>query len=158
MPPPAVGSKAPDFTLNDSDNQPFTLNKLQGKNVVLAFFPAVFSGVCDKEMCTFRDSLAGLNQVNATVVGISADHRFGLKEFKAKHQLTFPLVSDWNREVIKKYGVEWPNFGGMPGYTAATRSVFVLDKHGTVRWSWVTDQQGKEPDYAAVKAAVAAQK
>ena len=153
-----VGESAPDFTLNDSDNQPFTLSKLHGRPVVLAFFPAVFSGVCDREMCIFRDNLQELNKVNAQVVGISVDNRFGLKEFKSKYSLQFPLVSDWNREVVKKYGVEWPNFGGMQGYTAATRSVFVLDRQGTVRWSWVTDAQGKEPDYSAVKAAVAALK
>ncbi len=156
--PIKVGDKAPDFTAVDWDNKPFALNTLKGKNVVLAFFPAAFSGVCDKEMCTFRDSLADLNRVNAQVVGISVDPRWSLKEFKTKHNLNFPIVSDWDRQVIKKYGVQWPNFGGMQGYTAATRSIFVLDKGGTVRWSWVTDQQGKEPDYAAVKAAVAALK
>jgi glutaredoxin-dependent peroxiredoxin len=156
--PLKVGDKAPDFTAVDWDNKPFTLSSLKGKNVVLAFFPAAFSGVCDKEMCTFRDSLAELNRVNAQVVGISVDPRWSIKEFKTKHNLNFPLVSDWDRQVIKKYGVEWQNFGGMQGYSAATRSIFVLDKNGTVKWSWVTDQQGKEPDYAAVKAAVAALK
>ena len=154
----AVGQKAPDFTAVDWDNKPFTLSSLHGKNVVLAFFPAVFSGVCDKEMCAFRDSMAELNHMNADVVGISVDPRWSVKEFKTKHNLNFPLVSDWDRKIIKQYGVEWPNFGGMPGYSAATRSVFVLDKSGTVRWSWVTDAQGKEPDYAAVKAALAALK
>ncbi len=156
MPPVAVGQKAPDFTAVDWDNKPFSLSSLKGKKVVLAFFPAAFSGVCDKEMCAFRDSLAELNRVNAEVVGISVDGRWTLKEFRTKHGLTFPLVSDWDRAVVKKYGVEWPNFGGVQGYVAATRSIFALDKDHNVRWSWVTDQQGKEPDYAAVKAAVAA--
>jgi peroxiredoxin len=151
-----VGQKAPDFTAIDWDNKPFTLSSLKGRKVVLAFFPAVFSGVCDKEMCTFRDSLAELNKVNANVVGVSVDPRWSVKEFKTKYNLNFPLVSDWDRKVIKQYGVEWPNFGGMQGYTAATRSIFVLDKDHVVRWAWVTDAQGKEPDYAAVTAAVAA--
>jgi peroxiredoxin len=158
MPPIAVGQKAPDFTGVDSDNKPFTLSSLHGKKVVLAFYPAAFSGVCDKEMCAFRDSLGELNKVNAEVVGVSVDPRWSVKEFKTKHGINFPLVSDWDRKVVKAYGVEWPNFGGMQGYTAATRSIFVLDGSGTVRWSWVTDQQGKEPDYAAVKTAVNAVK
>ncbi|MSQ09114.1 MAG: redoxin domain-containing protein [Dehalococcoidia bacterium] len=154
----AVGQKAPDFTAIDSDNKPFTLSHIKGKNVVLAFYPATFSGVCDKEMCTFRDSMSELNKVNAEVVGISVDPRWSVKEFKTKHNLNFPLVSDWDRKIIKLYGVEWPNFGGMQGYSAATRSIFVLDSTGTVRWSWVTDGQGKEPDYAAIKTALAALK
>ncbi len=154
----AVGHKAPEFTGVEAENKPFSLSSLKGKKVVVAFFPAVFSGVCDKEMCAFRDSLADLNHIGADVVGVSVDPRWSVNEFKKKYQITFPLVSDWDRKIVAAYGVEWPNFGGMQGYTAATRSVFVLDKDHKVAWSWVTDQQGKEPDYAAVKAAVAAVK
>ena len=68
-----VGSKAPDFTLMNDDRQPVTLGALHGKPVVLAFFPAAFSSVCTKELCTFRDSLAQLNRTNAQVFGISVD-------------------------------------------------------------------------------------
>src|SRR4029079_2923031 len=57
-----VGSKAPDFTLMNQDREPVTLSQLKGRPVVLAFFPAAFSGVCQKELCTFRDSMTELNK------------------------------------------------------------------------------------------------
>jgi peroxiredoxin len=68
-----VGTTAPDFTLTNQDRQPVTLSAQRGKPVVLAFFPAAFSSVCTKELCTFRDSLAQLNQSKAQVYGISVD-------------------------------------------------------------------------------------
>ncbi len=85
-----VGSKAPDFTLTNQDRQPVTLSGLRGRPVVLAFFPAAFSSVCTKEMCTFRDSLARLNQADAQVLGISVDTFFTLKAFQDQQHLGFP--------------------------------------------------------------------
>ncbi len=77
-----VGSKAPDFTLVNQDREPVTLSAERGRPVVLAFFPAAFSSVCTKELCTFRDSLAALNKANAQVYGISVDTFFTLKAFQ----------------------------------------------------------------------------
>ena len=77
----AVGSKAPDFTLTNQDREPVTLRKLQGSRWCSAFFPAAFSSVCAKEMCTFRDSMAQLGKANAQVFGISVDTFFTLKAF-----------------------------------------------------------------------------
>src|SRR6476659_3478411 len=74
-----VGSTAPDFTLTNQDRQPVTLSAQRGQPVVLAFFPAAFSSVCTKELCTFRDSFAKLGQAHAQVYGISVDTFFGLK-------------------------------------------------------------------------------
>src|SRR5713101_2288675 len=88
-----VGSKAPDFTLPDQDRQPVTLSAQRGRPVVLAFFPAAFSSVCTKELCTFRDQLARLNGANARVYGISVDTFFALKAFQTAQKLTFPLLS-----------------------------------------------------------------
>ena len=76
-----IGSKAPDFTLTNQDRQPVTLSAERGHPVVLAFFPAAFSSVCQKELCTFRDSMAQLNQAKAHVFGISVDTFFALKAF-----------------------------------------------------------------------------
>ena len=86
-----VGSHAPDFTLPNQDRQPVTLSAAAGKNVVLAFFPAAFTSVCQKELCYFRDQLASLNSANATVLGISVDTPFTLKEFSKQNELTFEL-------------------------------------------------------------------
>src|SRR5437773_12514414 len=96
-----VGSHAPDFTLINKDRQPVTLSAARGRPVVLAFFPAAFSSVCAQQLCTFRDSLTKLNQANAQVYGISVDTFFALKAFHDAEKLTFPLLSDFNKEVIR---------------------------------------------------------
>ena len=100
-----VGSKAPDFTLVNQDREPVTLSAQRGRPVVLAFFPAAFSSVCTKELCTFRDSLAALNKANAQVYGISVDTFFTLKAFKDAQGLNFSLLSDFNKTAIRDYGV-----------------------------------------------------
>ena len=92
-----VGSKAPDFTLMNQDRQPVTLSQQKGKPVVLAFFPAAFSSVCEKELCTFRDSMAQLGKAKAQVLGISTDTFFALKAFSDQQKYNFPLLSDYNK-------------------------------------------------------------
>src|SRR5499427_746951 len=99
-----VGSKAPDFTLMNQERQPVKLSDQVGQPVVLAFFPAAFSGVCTKELCTFRDSLARLNQAKAKVFGISVDTFFTLKAFQDAQSYNFPLLSDFNKTAIRDYG------------------------------------------------------
>ncbi len=110
-----VGTVAPDFTLPNQDREPVTLSAARGRPVVLAFFPAAFSGTCTKELCTIRDSLAKLNQANAQVYGISVDTFFALKAFQEQQKLTFPLLSDFNKEVIRKYGVCNEDMIGLKG-------------------------------------------
>src|ERR1700712_3093987 len=100
-----VGSPAPDFTLPNQDREAVTLSAQRGHPVVLAFFPAAFSSVCTTELCTFRDRLPAPNSVNAQVYGISVDTFFTLKAFRGDQGLTFPLLSDFNKEVIRDYGV-----------------------------------------------------
>ena len=148
-----VGENAPDFTLPTQDREPMTLSAHRGKHVVLAFFPAAFTGVCTKELCTFRDSLAQLNEANAIVFGISADGPWALKEFANQQRLNFPLLSDFNRTTIESYGVANPDglFKGI-----ARRAVFVVDGSGVVRHKEITANPGVEPDYAQVHAALAA--
>src|SRR5919199_739210 len=126
-----VGSKAPDFPLRNKDRQPVTLSQLRGKPVVLAFFPAAFSSVCTKELCTFRDSLARLNQANAQVFGISVDSFFTLKAFHDQQGYNFPLLSDFNKQAIREYGVFNEDMIGSKG--VAKRAVFVIDKDGVIR-------------------------
>jgi peroxiredoxin len=146
--PADVGSKAPDFTLMNQDRQPVTLSQQRGKPVVLAFFPAAFSSVCTKELCTFRDALARLNQANAQVYGISVDTFFTLKAFHDQQHFTFPLLSDFNKQAIREYGVFNEDMIGLKGI--AKRAVFVLDKDGTIRHRQVLDDARNEPDYEPV--------
>jgi peroxiredoxin len=149
-----VGAKAPDFTLTNQDREPVTLSAQRGRPVVLAFFPAAFSSVCTKELCTFRDRLASLNQANAQVFGISVDTFFTLKAFQADQKLTFPLLSDFNKQAIRDYGVFNEDMIGLKGI--AKRAVFVLDRDGIVRYREVLDDARNEPDYEKVFTALAA--
>jgi peroxiredoxin len=143
-----VGSKAPDFTLTNQDRQPVTLSQQRGNAVVLAFFPAAFSSVCQKELCTFRDSIAKLNAANAQVYGISVDTFFTLKAFHDQQSLSFPLLSDFNKQAIRDYGVFNEDMIGLKGI--AKRAVFVLDKDGVVRHREVLDDARNEPSYDRV--------
>ena len=152
-----VGSKAPDFTLMDQDRQPVTLSAaLKDSPVVLAFFPAAFSSVCQNEMCTFRDWLAQVGQVGqAQVFGISTDTFFALKAWASQQGFNFPLLSDYNKDVIRSYGVVNPDMIGLRDI--AKRAVFVIDRQGVVRHREVLDDARNEPDYAAVRQAVSRQ-
>jgi peroxiredoxin len=151
-----VGQKAPNFTLVDTELKPRSLEEFlqTGRPVVLAFFPGAFTGVCTKEMCTFRDSFGRLQELNATLVAISVDGPFANKAFAQEHNLPFPVLSDYNREVVRLYGVYHEDFAGLKGYTAAKRSVFVVGTDGIVRYKWVTENPAIEPPYDEVFHAV----
>ena len=111
--------------------------------------------VCQKELCSFRDSLAALNGLNAAVVGVSVDAPFANAAFAEKNSLNFALLSDYDRAAVNAFGVAHHDFAGMTGYTAAKRSVFVVDTEGVIRYEWVAPNPGVEPDYDAVRAALA---
>lgn len=142
-----VGSAAPDFTLPNQDNQPVTLSGQRGAPVVLAFFPAAFSSVCTKELCTFRDSMSTLNGAKAQVYGISVDTFFTLKAFQKDQNLTFPLLSDFNKDVIKAYDVYNPEMIGLKGISR--RAVFVVDGQGVIRHAEILADARNEPNYQA---------
>ena len=149
-----VGQKAPQFTLVNTDLKATSLSDFAGKNVVLAFYPAAFTGVCQKELCTFRDALNDFASAKTAVVGVSVDSPFANKEFAAKNGLNFPLLSDITRDVIKQYDVVFNDLAGVKGFTVAKRAVFVIDRQGTVRYKWVAPEPKVEPNYAEVTAAV----
>ena len=119
--------------------------------VVLAFFPFAFSGMCDKEMCAFRDEFSELSASGTQLVGISVDSAFTLKAFAQTYDLRFPLLSDFNRKVSKVYGVlqsPWVEFGYKG---VAKRAVFAIDKKEVLRYRWITDDPNNEPPYAEVR-------
>jgi peroxiredoxin len=149
-----VGQKAPSFTLVGTDLKPVSLADFAGKHLVLAFYPAAFTGVCEKELCTFRDRLNDFAGAKTAVAGISVDSPFANKEFAAKNGLNFPLLSDLTRTAIQQYDVVFENLAGISGFTVAKRAVFVIDAQGTIRYRWVAPEPKVEPDYAAVAAAV----
>ena len=149
-----VGDDAPDFRLVNTQNDWVTGTEHRGQRVVLAFFPAAFTGVCTTELCTFQDSLAKLNEANATIYGISVDARFSNAAFAAANGLEFEVLSDYTRETVRAYDLALDDFAGMPGYTASHRAVFIVDENGDVMYKWVGENPGIEPDYDEVLAAL----
>ena len=146
-----IGTKAPDFTLVNQDMKKVTLSDYQGQNVVLAFYPGAFTGGCTKEMCTIRDEIAELENLNAQIFGISVNDPFSNKAFHEENVLNFPLLCDYTREVVQKYGVYHEDFAGLKGYTAAKRSVFILDSDGVVQYMWVTEDPRVMPPYEEIR-------
>jgi peroxiredoxin (alkyl hydroperoxide reductase subunit C) len=146
-----VGSKAPDFTLNDYNREKVSLASFQGvKNVLLVFYPFAFSGICTGELCQVRDELADYQNDRVQVIGISVDSPFALKAWAAREGYEFPLVSDFwpHGEVAKAYGV-FNEASGM-----ANRGTFLIDKEGVVRFTEV-NQPGEARDQESWKKAIA---
>jgi peroxiredoxin len=97
-------------------------------------------------MCTIRDEIAQLEEIEAQVLGISVNDPFTNKAFHEDNVLNFPLLCDYNREVVKAYDVYHENFAGMRGYTVAKRSIFIIDENGEISYKWVTDDPGVMPN------------
>ena len=146
-----VGQKAPDFTLKTSKMEDFKLSDLQGKkNVVVLFVPLAFTSVCTKEFCSVRDSVSSLQNDNTQVVGVSVDSPFALDAWAAKEGYNFPLLSDFNKTVSSSYGALYDNLLGFNG--VSKRSAFVIDKNGTVRYAWVSEDARNMPEFDAIRA------
>lgn len=143
-----VGEKIPDVELVDTERNLVRLSNYNGRPLILLFYPGAFTGVCTKELCTFRDSMAKFNGLN--VVGISVDAPFANKAFKTENRIEFPLLSDYNREAVRAFNNYHENFAGLKRYTASKRAVYVLDGDQVVRYKWVSENAGVEPDYATV--------
>jgi len=149
-----VGDIAPDFTLKNANNEAFTLSNFRGKkNVVILFFPAVGTSVCEKELCSTRDSMKDYENLDAQVLAISVDGPFAQKLWADKHQFNFPLLSDFNKEVSQLYGAFYdvwlPDKFNLKG--VSKRSAFVVDKNGIIQYAEVLENAGEEPNYNAIK-------
>ena len=124
----SVGTKAPDFTLNDQHGKPVSLADFRGqKSVVVYFYPKDDTPGCTAEACSFRDQFTEFSDAGAEVIGISSDSETSHKKFAEKHKLPFTLLSDRGGKVRTAFGVP-ATFGLLPG-----RVTFVIDKEGVVR-------------------------
>jgi peroxiredoxin len=146
-----IGIEAPDFELPDIDMKTHKLSDYRGKKLVLAFFPAAESPVCTLEMCNFRDSLKDLMELGTHVIGISVDGPFANKIFSQNRQLNFPLLSDYKREAIRRYGIVMKDLGSLKDYNAAKRSIFIIDANGIILYKWISDNPLVEPNYEDIK-------
>jgi len=130
------GMKAPDFTLPASNGQTISLHELQGKHVVLYFYPKDATPGCTTEACDFRDFHPDFQKLDTIVLGVSPDDVKSHDKFTAKHELPFPLLADVDHEVAEQYGV-WV-LKKMYGreYMGIERSTFLIDKEGTIVRVW----------------------
>ena len=151
---PKVGEAAPDFKLPYATQEKLfmkpeeqmSLSGLRGKNVILAFYPADWSGGCTTEVCTFRDTFMEFGKFNAVVLGISGDYVFSHQEWAKHHKLPFPLLSDHDHRVAKAYD------SYMEQYGFNKRTVYLIDKEGVVRYVNLAFKAGDKKDYDALRA------
>jgi peroxiredoxin len=129
-----VGDKAPNFSLpyatkdSISSDDIALVNLLGKKNIILAFYPADWSGGCTKEVCTLRDNFLALSELNAEVFGISGDYLFSHHEWAKYHNLSFKLLSDHNHKIAQIY----QSYNPGSGYNK--RTIYVIDKHGKIAY------------------------
>jgi peroxiredoxin Q/BCP len=126
------GDKAPDFKVKDDQGNNVSLKDLRGKKVVLYFYPKDDTSGCIKESCSFRDNLRRIKQRDAVVLGVSPDSVHSHEKFRAKYELTFPLLADEEKEMVNDYGVwqEKMNYGKK--YMGVVRTTFIIDEHGKI--------------------------
>lgn len=145
-----LNETAPDFNLKNTEKNDIALSSYKGKTVVLAFYPGAFTGVCDTEMCTLRDSMNSFNDLNATVLGISVDSPWANAEFAKKYEIKFDLLSDYSRDVSKAYNMIFNGLGGLEGYECSNRGVIIIDGQGLIQYRWVAENPGVEPNYSEI--------
>ena len=128
----AAGDLAPDFTLPDADGREVSLSALRGQRVIIYFYPAAMTPGCTKQACDFRDSRNDLSDAGFAVLGISPDPPAKLARFAAKEGLTFPLLSDPDRNVLKAYGAYGEKMLYGKKSVGVIRSTFVIGTDGRI--------------------------
>ena len=145
---PAIGQMAPDFTLPSTSGGKLTLSALRGKPVLLAFFPLAFSGTCTAELCDMRDHHEQFADRGVVVLPISVDSTYALKEYKAKHAMKLDLLSDFKREVSRRYGVL------IEDRFYSNRAYFLIDAEGILRWAHVEENPSHRREDAELLRAI----
>lgn len=130
----SAGTPAPDFTLHVTPDQMLSLKELRGRPVILAFYPADWSPVCGDQMALYNEILPEFHRFNAELMGISVDGVWCHSAFSRDRKLHFPLLADFEPKgaVSKLYGAF------RDGEGISERALFVIDKKGTITWSYVS--------------------
>lgn len=145
-----IGEKALDFELPGTIGDKVKLyNEIGNSPVVLLFYPLDWSPVCSNEICSIRDSIKEFEELNAKIFGISVDSIFCHKAWAQNLGLKFPLLSDFNKDVSRLYGVLHEDILGLKGISK--RSVFILDKDRVIRYKWVSEDPSQLPDIEEIK-------
>ena len=154
-----AGTTAPDFALSSKTADGLNLVKLsdhQGKNVVLLFFPMVYTSVCTDEFCSISKGLHDFP--GATVIGISGDNPFAQEAWAQKEGITVALASDYDHKVAQAYGIAYEQFApqlNLPMGGVAKRSAFIVDKNGIIQYAESHDDPRQLPDFDAIKSKLA---
>ncbi|PKD44540.1 redoxin domain-containing protein [Rhodohalobacter barkolensis] len=147
------GDKVSNFTLQDTKGDNVELKDLaKGSKVLILFFPLAFSSTCTEELCQTRDNMKFYNSLSTTVVGISVDSFFTLREFKKANNLNFTLLSDFNKEVSKQFGAIYEDYFGMKG--VSKRASFIVNDQHEIEYVEVLDDSGKLPDFKSIQKAL----
>ena len=146
-----VGDIAPNFELPDIDLKMRTLDEFRGGKIILSFFVAASSPVCENELCEFRDSWSELSNLGVQVIAISNDGPFANKAFAEKNNLKFPILGDYKSKTIRDYDVLMPHLLHVKDYDAAKRSIFIVNENGKIVYKWVSDNPLVEPNYQEIK-------
>jgi len=141
----------PDISLLDLERNPVNLKSYEGKKTIIAFFPGAFTGGCTEELCNFQSDLEEFNNLNVQIVGISVDSPFALTGWAQANGITFDLLSDYKKECIKLFDVEFHGLAGMEGYVSSTRAVFIADPSGKITYKWIAENPGVLPDFEEIK-------
>jgi len=148
---PQVGSKAPDFTLPSSSKGDISLGQVLGTGpVIILFYPSDWGMMCAVEMSTFRDMYKDFEEIGAVFLPISTNSVYSHRAWAEHLRLPFPLLSDFDGRIAKSYGVLCGEEGYLKG--RSNRAVFVVDKEGQVRFTWIAEDPSFEPKYDAVLA------
>ncbi|HSH10886.1 MAG TPA: peroxiredoxin [Ilumatobacter sp.] len=123
-----VGDRAPDFTLPGTGGGSYSLADFLGKPIVLVFYPGDDTAVCTKQLNAYNDGLSQFDELDAQIVGVSAQDLSSKEAFSAKHGFEFPLLADVDKEVAAAYGTLGPI--GFP-----RRSIFIIDREGIIRYA-----------------------
>ncbi len=151
----AVGAVAPDFSLVRSlGSDPTVLSEHRGRPVVLLFLPLAFSDTCTEELCHMAENWPFWKRLGVDVYAISVDSPFANERWARETGIDFPVLSDFNKEASRSFGVLQDDFFGLAG--VAKRSVFVVDGDGVVRFRWVSDDPGVLPPFDEIASAVRA--
>ena len=159
-----TGSKAPDFSLKSANYEggekddiglsTVRLSDFHGKsNVVLLFFPGVFTPPCTEEMCTVTALGGDLELLGATVLGISVDSPLAQKVWAEKEGIGVPLLSDYEKKTVAAFGVTHDDFLGLG--SGSKRAAFVIDRSGSVRYAEVTPTLPEQPNFEAIRSVLA---
>ena len=141
----------PDISLLDLERNPVNLKSYEGKKTIIAFFPGAFTGGCTEELCSFQSDLEEFNNLNVQIVGISVDSPFALTGWAQANGITFDLLSDYKKECIKLFDVEFHGLAGMEGYVSSNRAVFIADSSGEITYKWIAENPGILPDFEEIK-------